>query len=86
MLTSLLFSDDSQETKLTKIHDFYTRMSGNSVLSCDNWSYNMKRLHSHGEIGLIHYLAFNDCFPQGANIQGKTFYNSLEITDFSRNS
>jgi len=69
MLTSLLFPDDSQGTKLSKIHDFYTKMSGNSALSCDNWSYNMKRLHSHGEIGLIHYLAFNDCFPQGANIQ-----------------
>ena len=31
-------------------------------------SYNLKRLHSHGEIGLAHYLAFYERYPPNTHL------------------
>ena len=69
LLTSLLLSDMEQPDRLAKIHEYYRKVSVDCSICCDNLSYNLKRLYSHGEIGLAHYLAFYERYPQHANLE-----------------
>lgn len=68
LLSSLLYPDLDQNDRLAKIHEYYRKVSVDCSICCDNLSYNLKRLHSHGEIGLAHYLAFYERYPPNTHL------------------
>jgi len=69
LMTSLLLSDLEESDRLAKIHEYYRKISVDCSICCDNMSYNLKRLYSHGEIGLAHYLAFYERYPKHSDLE-----------------